>query len=265
MKNVEMIFEDDDEMDDQRAGSVASGKTNDSLKTSRVSGRAKKIKEIFDPSLNNGPVHKRKIEALEKLNRSTETKPPSKPKLEVVEAKPKSPTKSRSNVPAKLKIAPESQSKPDLKKRPVISKSPVAKEPSKRIQERRPHKTNETSTLGGLAYSQFLSSRLDSASGNSSDDYEKVTTTTINRLLPDVRKWSQTQVYDYFTTKLDFNADAARIFIEEEIDGASLLLLRRSDIVTEKFSQLKLGTALKLWSQILMIQTGSNDPTQSWK
>lgn len=269
-KSVDMVFEDDE---DEQAGSVAS--TSDSVKKSRVSGRAKKVKTIYDPSLTNGPVHKRKkeaLEALEKLNKSTEGKISAKPKLEVKPTIPtevvKSPVKVRPAIPAKVKPVLEFQSsKPDLKKVVAV---PVAKEPSKRIQERKPtQKTNdfkETSTLGGQAYSQFLSKRLDSASGNSSEDYEKPTLPRAIAALPDVKTWTSLNVYDHFVGKLNFSKqDCARIFIEEEIDGEALILLKRNDIVTEKFSKLKLGTALKIWTKIQQIQTRSTDPSQSWK
>lgn len=266
MKNVDMVFEDD--LEDEQEGSVAS--TSDSkFSVSRVSGRAKKVKTIYDPSNNNGPVHKRKKEALEALNRSNEAKLAAKPKLEVkptipVEAKLKSPVKVRPSLPAKVKPVLEVQSKPEVKK---VVPVPVTKEPSKRIQERRPQQKTasdpkETSTSGGQAFSKFLAKRYDSLSGNSSEDYEKPAPIRAS-VLPEVRQWTSQQVFDHFTGKLHFSKqDCSRIFIEEEIDGEALILLKRSDIVTEKFSKLKLGTALKIWTNIQKIQTRSSDPSQ---
>ena len=309
VKSVDMVFEDDDEIDDQPDSvTSASDKTSKdaSASVSRVSGRAKKVKAIYDPSEFNGPVHKRKKEAFEaeRQARSESKTPAVKPvktsspptintekkgaitakaverSVPEVPVKPKTPNRPRVMVAtrrspeflkrisdarkaAEKSAAPAPQS-PQKNVVPVT----VAKEPSKRIQARKLVKDepNEISTAGGLAFSKFLKHRLHSGSGGSSDEYDKASTVEIKSSgIPDVRKWTHQQVFEYFSTKLGFNRKDASVFEDEEIDGEALLIMKRSDIVTTKFQKLKLGTALKMWSQILIFQTGSTDPTQAWK
>ena len=62
--------------------------------------------------------------------------------------------------------------------------------------------------------------------------------------------WTANDVSDYFI-KIGF-PDQAPVFIREEIDGTSLLLLKRSDVI-EGLS-LKLGPAVKLYEQIAKLQ-----------
>ena len=68
-----------------------------------------------------------------------------------------------------------------------------------------------------------------------------------------VEKWSAQDVTDYFV-KVGF-PDQAPVFLQEEIDGKSLLLLKRSDVV-EGLS-LKLGPAVKIYDQIAKLQNAN--------
>ncbi|XP_061401260.1 polyhomeotic-like protein 2 [Musca vetustissima] len=80
--------------------------------------------------------------------------------------------------------------------------------------------------------------------------------------IPDVqlvKNWSVDKVYEYFCKQFP---KEAYIFKDEEIDGRSLLLLKRSDVV--KKLPLKLGPSLRLYSAILKIQAQSNDNTLGW-
>ncbi|XP_073813556.1 L(3)mbt interactor in ovarian somatic cells [Musca autumnalis] len=80
--------------------------------------------------------------------------------------------------------------------------------------------------------------------------------------IPDVqmvKNWSVDQVYEHFFKHFP---KEAYIFKDEEIDGRSLLLLKRSDVV--KKLPLKLGPSLRLYSAILKIQAQSNDNTLGW-
>lgn len=77
--------------------------------------------------------------------------------------------------------------------------------------------------------------------------------------VPDCAKWNCQQVFDYFN---QFFPNEAQIFKEQEIDGASLLLMTRTDMF--KFN-LKLGPALNIYRHVVMLQTRSYDPRQTWK
>lgn len=80
--------------------------------------------------------------------------------------------------------------------------------------------------------------------------------------IPDVqlvKNWSVDDVYEYFCKQFP---KEAYIFKDEEIDGRSLLLLKRSDVV--KKLPLKLGPSLRIYSAILKIQAQSNDNTLGW-
>lgn len=277
--SADIQFEDDDEVNS------AAG---DSAKGSRVSNRAKKAKAIYDPSEHNGPVHKRKKEAMEK--EIEKLKSPiktikhttgSSPKQTIEATKPASVTTSSES--SKSKVPVEKKAKTlalEIKKPPMVtlvmpaSKKevtpvpapvPVAKEPSKRIQARK-----QTTVQNNIDMpSRVKKQRLESLSTNcSTEDYDKASTVDIlveTKQIPDVRKWSFQQVFEYFNKALGFKAQDAVVFKDEEIDGEALLIMKRSDIVNTKFQQLKLGVALKMWTHIIQFQTGSSDPTQAWK
>jgi hypothetical protein len=96
-------------------------------------------------------------------------------------------------------------------------------------------------------------------------NHVKITTNDVNgNAIPDVREWSESDVSDYFHNKLGFSKRESNLFRDEEIDGEALLIMKRSDIVNNKLTYIKLGTAIKFWSHILRFQTKSNDPTQAW-
>ncbi|XP_037936374.1 uncharacterized protein LOC119670257 [Teleopsis dalmanni] len=78
--------------------------------------------------------------------------------------------------------------------------------------------------------------------------------------LPNVKGWTVEQVADYLTK---YFPKEASVFRDHEIDGASLLLLKRSDVI--KKLPLKLGPSLRIYSLILKLQTKQNDPTLGWK
>ena len=97
--------------------------------------------------------------------------------------------------------------------------------------------------------------------------------------IPDVTDWEPVQVKDFFSQK-GFSESTTEIFLEQvrtifcqesiqeleatkffflqEIDGRSLLLMHRNDVVSSL--GLKLGPALKLFSCIKKLQTRRNFP-----
>lgn len=291
VKGADMTFEDDDESEDQL--SIAGDSTKGSI--SRVSGRAKKAKAIYDPSEYNGPVHKRKKEALEAERQAEKLKSPAKPAVTkqmletsfkpqiiiksrpaalisttevAVKAKTLSITPTKKVIVTKVKTVDaktENVTKPRKAPSVPVLQVPLVKEPSKRIQARKQVKVVndfEPSTSTNKKRRETVST----TTAFSTDEYDKASTVEFRSSdVPDVRKWSHHEVFSYFQAPLGFSSSDSSVFLDEEIDGEALMIMKRSDIVTTKFQKLKLGTALKMWSQILMFQTGSSDPTQAWK
>lgn len=288
----DMVFEDDDEIEEQ-AGSVAGNSSKGSV--SRVSRRTKKTKAIFDPSEYNGPVHKRKKDALEaekalKSEKSTSSNSATKdPQLKpVLTNSPKKAAAIASvylSSPSKVKIESKesviglnnvkNKTVNDIVKKrlPMESKKPfgisqalpvipavsVVKEPSKRIQARKDQKRPSNDLASTSAKKKQRNSSI-------TTDFDDGTTIEYKESdIPDVRHWTHQQVSQYFNANLGFSKPDSAVFLNEEIDGEALMIMKRTDIVTNKFQNLKLGTALKMWSHILKFQTGSNDPTQAWK
>jgi hypothetical protein len=300
VKQADMTFEDDDEIDDQQTESSQADSSKGSV--SRVSARAKKTKAIFDPSDNNGPVHKRKKEALEAERAGKSAAPKVSAKTTAIEVvlpkspisspekavaapststpikKPKTPVKSQPvnrtasipNINIKKRPPPKKTTeaqKPMIKPEEITTTSiaVVVKEPSKRIQAR---KNSVRPIDSEYVFPEVKKTRRNSVSttGGRSDEYEKASTIELKvTQVPDVRKWSHQRVFEYFTNTLGFSSRDSAIFKDEEIDGEALMIMKRSDMATTKFQKLKLGPALKMWSHIVMFQTGSNDPTQAWK
>lgn len=77
--------------------------------------------------------------------------------------------------------------------------------------------------------------------------------------IPDIGDWSCDKVFKYIEK---YFPREAHIFLEHEIDGASLLLMKRSDVI--RGLSLKLGPALRLYSFIVRLQSKSNDPRLTW-
>lgn len=78
--------------------------------------------------------------------------------------------------------------------------------------------------------------------------------------IPDATNWSYDEVYKYF--RQFFNEEEAKIFKDHEIDGRSLLLLRRADIL--QCFKLKLGVALKIFKHVVKLQYRRDDPRLYW-
>lgn len=255
----------------------------------RISARAKKQKNIYDPSEYNGPVHKKKKEALEMSNILAATKKSLSP-LKLAPTKPKTPSKTPSKVQkpsvTALKTPPPTLKTPnDVKKKlnldkpeirldestvtlkaskPTLTVPAAIKEVPKRTATRKksvnqpqlPVTKPENKTITQLTERD----RSASTSGNS--DFEKASTIEMDeKTIPDVSKWTSDDVYKYFVTQ-GFDKKDAQKMKENEIDGEALMILNRNDL---KELQLKVGTFVKMWNRILTFQTGSNDFTQGWK
>lgn len=286
----DMTFEDQDGVQDDLQ-QIDKESENGSDARSRF-GRAKKIKAIYDPSDNHLPVHKRKKEALaleaaEKALKAVASKTPTKLKSTPVNSPAKrAPTETIAAPAPKVRAVPQKKTPADVAKRlslddpaakPAVVKQrklsvvpavPLVKEPSRRIQQRKLMRTDETEFISGTSKRKQRSRSISIIVGTSSisSTYEESSITSVkDEHVPDVRNWTHQQVTDYFNKTLNFSQRDSAIFKDEEIDGETLMIMKRSDIVTTKFQHLKLGTALKMWSHIIKFQTGSNDPSQAWK
>nr|NP_001071920.1 zinc finger protein [Ciona intestinalis]BAE93315.1 zinc finger protein [Ciona intestinalis] len=72
--------------------------------------------------------------------------------------------------------------------------------------------------------------------------------------IPDSTNWTAAQVAEYFTNA-GFTKQAS-VFAEEEIDGKSLLLLQKTDVVSGM--TFKLGPAVKIYEHIVKLQRASS-------
>ncbi|KAJ8984992.1 hypothetical protein NQ317_016903 [Molorchus minor] len=93
----------------------------------------------------------------------------------------------------------------------------------------------------------------DSQSNKDSDD------DNIDPSIPDATHWTADEVYQYFA---QYFPEEAKIFKEQEIDGRSLLLLKRIDVLTNL--NLKLGPALKIYRHVVKLQVRRDDPRLYW-
>uniref|UniRef100_A0A1B6D2Z5 PHD-type domain-containing protein n=1 Tax=Clastoptera arizonana TaxID=38151 RepID=A0A1B6D2Z5_9HEMI len=82
----------------------------------------------------------------------------------------------------------------------------------------------------------------------------------LDETIPDVSDWTINQVYEYFLTQL--SPELAQIFQEQELDGQSLLLLKRHDVL--KGFNIKLGPALKIYGHIKKLQIRRSDLKLLW-
>ncbi|XP_022245554.1 histone acetyltransferase KAT6A-like isoform X1 [Limulus polyphemus] len=71
-------------------------------------------------------------------------------------------------------------------------------------------------------------------------------------IIPDAKDWTIDDVEKFFT-QIGF-PEQAPAFREQEIDGKSLLLMKRSDVLTGL--SIKLGPALKIYNHVKRLQTG---------
>jgi hypothetical protein len=319
---IDLVFEDDSDPDlvielnkpskngkPKQDGIAGFQSFADSIST-RVSSRAKKTKNIYDPSEYNGPVHKKKREALEaaqnaatlKKQQKTAAVPATPP---VVVASPikvpsKSPVKQPVKTPTKTIKAPVQIAKintarlkqivaaADLKKKEVVNESRPVVKPivvtsqlvriTKPIQlaaaaavasvplspSKDPKRIRKEKLVPKLDYDAPSTSaaRVRSPSTSANSEFEKASTVELNdRKIPDVSKWSSSEVYSYFLAQ-GFEEKDARTFKEQEIDGETLMILRREDL---RNLNLRVGVFVKMWNRIVSFQSGSNDISQGWK
>lgn len=134
---------------------------------------------------------------------------------------------------------------------------PVTKEKEKEKTEKKSGKSQEAAvvatTTAAVPTEPQRSSSSSAAKTTTALKYDP-----INRL-PDASKWSSQDVHDFFAERFPKEAG---VFLDQEIDGVSLLLMRRSDVI--QGLGFKLGPALRIYKQIIMLQTRDTDPTLTW-
>lgn len=77
--------------------------------------------------------------------------------------------------------------------------------------------------------------------------------------IPDASDWTSEQVYQYFARLFPKEAE---VFRQQDIDGHSLLLMKRSDVLSGL--DLLLGPALKIYRHVLKLQVRRDDPKLYW-
>jgi hypothetical protein len=269
-----MVFEDDSSNPDieELVGKTKSlidiNKANKANQASgsRVSARGKREKKIYDPSDNNGPVHKKKKDAIEAQLTATK-KTPQKPQL----------TKTPVKTPAKVDAVPVKLIKPPptpqsakrkldmdsgsvAEKVQKIAPIPIVKEPSKRAQARKEKSVEKVQTEILVKSNPSLIStvpikgilRSSASSERSILTSSTVPARDITTLSSDISKWTPSDVAGYFVRK-GFDRKDAQKFKEEEIDGETLLILQRDDL---KNLNLKVGIFVKMWNHIVRFQSG---------
>lgn len=93
--------------------------------------------------------------------------------------------------------------------------------------------------------------------GNDEENEEKFDPRLDN--FENIQNWSCDDVYRYFK---HYFPDYAHLFKEQEIDGPSLVLMRKSDILSG--FGLKLGPAIALYQRIVMMQNNDRDFRLTW-
>ncbi|XP_050310473.1 uncharacterized protein LOC126746321 [Anthonomus grandis grandis] len=103
----------------------------------------------------------------------------------------------------------------------------------------------------------YESSDRDQNSDSNSVKYSE--SEEIDPAIPDATHWTADEVYQYFAR---YFPEDAKVFKEQEIDGRSLLLLKRLDVLSSL--NLKLGPALKIYRHVTMLQVRRDDRRLYW-
>lgn len=104
-----------------------------------------------------------------------------------------------------------------------------------------------------------LSPQVSPARGSSDQMDDDSPRDGIDPNIPDASDWTSEQVYQYFARLFPKEAE---VFRQQDIDGHSLLLMKRSDVLTGL--DLLLGPALKIYRHVLKLQVRRDDPKLYW-
>ncbi|XP_023318533.1 uncharacterized protein LOC111694453 [Trichogramma pretiosum] len=224
-----------------------------SVRAPRRLTRIRKVKKVFDPS-DNFIVKKKRS----KQPKTMPTKPktmPTKPNATISQENRETVTHSQNKETSKDKYFHCcSSDKPDsLVKSPSLEKvskscdSMDASEVTNRL------KAEIKETANSPKISEVIHNKITKKCENKKK---------IDSNIPDVRKWTVEQVFLFFSRYFPRHSQA---FKEHEIDGASLLLLTKKAII-EKFGGLhgKLGPALKIYKQVVILKARYDDTALYW-
>ncbi|KAF7995161.1 hypothetical protein HCN44_004633 [Aphidius gifuensis] len=128
------------------------------------------------------------------------------------------------------------------------------KEPVLSIITSRPDTPTNPSTLPPVLSPQVSPTR---SLGDSNDLSNR---DSIDPNIPDASDWTSEQVYQYFARL--FGPKEAEVFRVQDIDGHSLLLMKRSDVLIGM--DLLLGPALKIYRHVLKLQMRRDDTKFYW-
>ncbi|KOX69979.1 Zinc finger protein ubi-d4 [Melipona quadrifasciata] len=103
-----------------------------------------------------------------------------------------------------------------------------------------------------------LSPQVSPARGSSDQMEDDSPRDGIDPNIPDASDWTSEQVYQYFARLFPKEAEVFR----QQIDGHSLLLMKRSDVLSGL--DLLLGPALKIYRHVLKLQVRRDDPKLYW-
>jgi hypothetical protein len=226
---------------------------------SRISARGKKEKKIYDPSDHNGPVHKKKKEALEAAAKkfNTPTKSPMKTpaKSPKIVSLPVKASEKASLLNAKRRLELDNdveliRQKVQKLAQPVqaVAVAPV-KELSSRVQTNK-MKEIETLVKQTVAKPVIVVRRSVTKSGseNTASTVPAHEKKAVNKNL-DVSTWTPKEVSKFFQDEGFEKKDAS-----EEIDGKALMIMQRRDLERLK---MKVGIFIKMWNRILRLQSGA--------
>lgn len=104
-----------------------------------------------------------------------------------------------------------------------------------------------------------LSPQVSPARGSSDQMEDDSPRDGIDPNIPDASDWTSEQVYQYFARLFPKEAE---VFRQQDIDGHSLLLMKRSDVLSGL--DLLLGPALKIYRHVLKLQVRRDDPKLYW-
>ncbi|XP_046616767.1 uncharacterized protein LOC124303525 [Neodiprion virginianus] len=104
-----------------------------------------------------------------------------------------------------------------------------------------------------------LSPQVSPARGSSDQMDDDGPRDGIDPNIPDASDWTSEQVYQYFARLFPKEAE---VFRQQDIDGHSLLLMKRSDVLSSM--DLLLGPALKIYRHVLKLQIRRDDPRLYW-
>ncbi|GLV44462.1 uncharacterized protein CBL_10266 [Carabus blaptoides fortunei] len=183
----------------------------------------------------------------------TDIKPKMEIKQEDIDKAEDKPVLNLSSNPDPLFLATNDQVSPTPpnsgRSSPFLRSPPVSPTP--------PTLSPQTNHNGGMHSSSSTEYKFNLSDSQSLKDFD--TEDSYDPSIPDASNWSYDDVYNYF---VQYFPEEAIVFKEQEIDGHSLLLMKRVDVLTSL--NLKLGPALKIYRHVLKLQVRRDDHKLYW-